>query len=62
MTDAETPALKAENEVREASAGPETLVLSPRDGETFFELLANPPSPNEYMKRAFERGKAMIAP
>ncbi|MGQ0662308.1 MAG: type II toxin-antitoxin system TacA family antitoxin [Pseudomonadota bacterium] len=32
----------------------ETIVLSDRDREVFFETLINPPAPNERLKRAFK--------
>lgn len=46
---------------RKAVSRQETLVLSDRDRAIFFEVLANPPEPNERLKRAFARGRAMVA-
>jgi uncharacterized protein (DUF1778 family) len=38
----------------------ETLVLSERDRELFFDTLMNPPEPNERLKRAFHAASESV--
>jgi len=38
----------------------ETLVLSQRDRELFFDALVNPPEPNERLKRAFRAASESV--
>lgn len=40
----------------------ETLVLSDADRKRFFEVLTNPPSPSERLKRAFAASRRRVAP
>jgi uncharacterized protein (DUF1778 family) len=39
----------------------ETMVLSQRDREAFFDALSNPPRPNARMRRAFRASRRVIA-
>jgi len=39
----------------------ETIVLSERDREVFFDALVHPPKPNARLKRAFQSAKKRIA-
>lgn len=55
--------LTALNDVaRETIARHETLTLSKRDRQTFFDALIHPPRPNARLKRAFEAARDRIAP
>jgi uncharacterized protein (DUF1778 family) len=47
---------------REALARHETIVLSQRDRQIFFDTLINPPRPNARLKRAFKAELERIAP
>lgn len=47
---------------RRTIADHETLTLSERDRAAFFEALANPPEPNERLRRAFATHRRRIAP
>jgi len=47
---------------RRVVAEHETLVLSERDREVFFDALINPPPLNDRMKRAFAAHRALINP
>ncbi|HWA88609.1 MAG TPA: DUF1778 domain-containing protein [Rhizomicrobium sp.] len=47
---------------REALARHETLELSQRDRQTFFEALVHPPRPNARLRRAFKAERGRIAP
>ena len=40
----------------------ETLALSERDRRTFFDVLANPPEPDETLKKAHAVAGALIGP
>jgi uncharacterized protein (DUF1778 family) len=40
----------------------ETLTLSDRDRQTFFDALINPPEPNERLQRALKGEREQIAP
>jgi uncharacterized protein (DUF1778 family) len=40
----------------------ETLVLSERDREIFFDALVHPPKPNARLRRAFKAARARLAP
>lgn len=46
---------------RKTIAEHETLVLSERDREVFFNALINPPEPSERLVRAFKEHKRRIA-
>ena len=45
---------------RRTIAEHEPLLLSPRDREVFFELLVNPPPPNERLARAFAEHRRRV--
>jgi uncharacterized protein (DUF1778 family) len=45
---------------RQTIARHETLVLSARDQQIFFDTLTNPPEPNARLERAFEAERARI--
>ncbi len=47
---------------REALARHETLALSERDRQIFFDALIHPPRPNARLRRAFKAERARIAP
>ena len=47
---------------RRTIAAHETLVLSDRDREVFFEALVHPPEPHERLRRAFAEHKRRIVP
>lgn len=40
----------------------ETLILSDRDRQAFFDALMNPPEPPERLQRAFEHERGRVAP
>jgi uncharacterized protein (DUF1778 family) len=40
----------------------ETLVLSERDRQAFFDALINPPAPNKRLRRAFNSERERVAP
>lgn len=46
---------------RQTIAEHETLVLSDRDRETFFDALINPPEPSERLQRALAEHKRRVA-
>jgi uncharacterized protein (DUF1778 family) len=46
---------------RRTIAGHETIVLSDRDRAVFFDTLANPPAPNQRLRRAFAEHKRRVA-
>ncbi len=46
---------------RRTIAEHETLVLSERDREAFFDALVNPPKPSERLKRALAEHKRRVA-
>ena len=45
---------------RRTIAEHETLLLSERDREVFFDTLVNPPAPNERLQRAFAEHKSRV--
>jgi uncharacterized protein (DUF1778 family) len=47
---------------RRTIAQHETLVLSGRDREIFFDALINPPKPNARLRRAFKIERERLAP
>src|SRR5436190_5586201 len=47
---------------RRTIAEHETLVLTDRDRAVFFEVLVNPPPPNERLQRAFAEHKRRLIP
>jgi uncharacterized protein (DUF1778 family) len=47
---------------RETIARHETLVLSERDREVFFDTLINPPEPHPRLRRAFEAARRHVEP
>jgi uncharacterized protein (DUF1778 family) len=47
---------------RRTIARHETLVLSERDREIFFDALIHPPKPNARLRRAFKAARARLAP
>jgi uncharacterized protein (DUF1778 family) len=47
---------------RRTIAEHETIVLSERDRAVFFDVLVNPPEPNERLQRAFAEHKRRVAP
>jgi uncharacterized protein (DUF1778 family) len=50
-------ALTAANQILEAER---TIVLSERDAQTIFDLLENPPAPNQQLLAAVDRHRAFI--
>jgi len=46
---------------RETIAGHESLVLSERDREVFFNALVHAPQPNARLKRAFRQAEERVA-
>jgi uncharacterized protein (DUF1778 family) len=47
---------------RRTIAKHETLVLSDRDRQVFFDALVHPPSPSERLQRAFAEHKRRVMP